>query len=145
MRQAPNHRVVAFLDRLEVGSLAVPTMTVWEILNGLGRLPAGKRRRDLAKCYLMFEEDLFGGRVLLWTHDDARACAEILEVRRRAGRPPDDQLPDAFLTAAAVTRNLRVLTRNTRDFEGTRALAVDPWVVPSPDSAARRGDSVCCA
>ena len=130
MRPAPNRRVVAFLDRLEVGSLAVSTITVGEILNGLGRVPAGQRRRDLMERYLMFEEDLFGGRVLPWTHDDARACAEILELRRRAGRPLDDQLPDAFLAAVAVTRNLQVLTRNTPDFEGTGALAMDPWVAP---------------
>ncbi len=130
MRPAPDRRVVAFLDQIEVGSLAISTVTVWEILNGLGRMPVGKRRRDLTERYLMFERDLFGDWVLPWTHDDAGVCAQILEVRRRAGRPLDDQLPDAFLAAVAVTRNLRILTRNTRDFEGTGALAVDPWVAP---------------
>ncbi|MDE0190294.1 MAG: hypothetical protein OXQ90_02955 [Gammaproteobacteria bacterium] len=50
-----------------------------------------------------------------------------MEDTRRRGEPLDDHLPDAFLAAAAATRGLAVLTRNTSEFRNTGIDAVDPW------------------
>lgn len=136
MRPVPDARVLEFMDRLDVASLAIASVTAWEILNGLGRMPECRRRRDLADRYRMFEEAPFGDRILPWTREDARTCAEILEIRRRVERPLDGQLPDAFLAAAAVSRDLTIITRNTCDFEATGARTVDPW---SEDIAAMPG------
>ena len=136
MRPRPDRRVLEFMDRLDVRSLAIATVTIWEILNGLGRLPEGRRRITLTARYRLFEAELFGDRVLPWTLEDARNCAEILEIRRRMGRPLDAQLPDAFLAATAVSRNLTIVTRNARDFEATGARTVNPW---SEEVAAEAG------
>ncbi len=64
-----------------------------------------------------------------WTLEDARICARIMKGRRRGGEPLDGQLADAFLAAAAVRRNLTIITRNTRDFRKTGARTVNPWAV----------------
>ena len=40
-----------------------------------------------------------------------------------------DNLVDAFLAAAAVSRNLTIITRNTRDFGNTGARTVNSWAV----------------
>ena len=44
MRPYPEPRVAYFLDAIASGGIAIATITVWEILNGIGRLNPGRRR-----------------------------------------------------------------------------------------------------
>ena len=101
-------------------------VTVWEVLGGIGRLEPGQRRRSLEHRFRSVLQD-FGDRVLDWTLEDARTCAHIMEDKRRRGESLDSQLADAFLAAAAVRRNLTIVTQNTRDFRNTGARTVNPW------------------
>ncbi len=48
MRPRPEPRVVAFLDSIAEDGLGLSSITVWEVLDGLGRLAPGKRRRGEA-------------------------------------------------------------------------------------------------
>ena len=50
-----------------------------------------------------------------------------MEEKRRRGEALDDYVPDAFLAAAAATRGLAVVTRNTGEFRNTRVETVNPW------------------
>ncbi len=89
MRPRPEPRVAAFLDSIAGDGLGLASVTVWEVLDGIGRLAPGKRRR---------------------------------------GEALDDHVPDAFLAAAAAaTRGLAVVTRNTGEFCNTDVETVDPW------------------
>lgn len=126
MRSQPDQRVIRLLSTIPQQRVGLSSVTVWEILNGIGQLEPGRQPTNLAE---RFHSLLHGleDRVLDWTVADARACAEIMEARRRLGRPLDAQLPDALLAATAVTRGLTLITRNTRDFEHTGAQTVNPW------------------
>lgn len=126
MQIRPDRRVVRVLNRIPRQEVAIASVTVWEVLNGLGRLAIGQRRTELTQRFNSVLRG-FDDRVLPWTLEDARACADLLETRRRLGRPLDAQLPDAFLAAAAVRRDLTIITRNTRDFRDTGARTVNPW------------------
>jgi predicted nucleic acid-binding protein len=127
MRPIPEPRVAAVLDRIDEGAIGLASITIWEILDGVGRLEQGKRRDDLAERFQGVLDDVFDERILDWTVDDARTCAELMERKRRTGEPLDDHLPDAMLAGMAVRRGLTVVTRNTRDFRNTGAAVVDPW------------------
>jgi predicted nucleic acid-binding protein len=127
MRPIPEPRVAAVLDRIDEGAIGLASITIWEILDGVGRLDPGKRRDDLAERFQGVLDDVFDERILDWTVDDARTCAELMERKRRTGEPLDDHLPDAMLAGMAVRRGLTVVTRNTRDFRNTGAAVVDPW------------------
>ena len=127
MRPNPEPRVVAFLDSIAHEGLGLASVTVWEILDGIGRLPRGQRRDNLAGRFHDLLDELFEDRVIDWSLTDARACARIMEDKRRRGEPLDDHVADAFLAAAAASRELAVLTRNTREFRNTGVEAVDPW------------------
>ena len=72
-------------------------------------------------------DELFEDRIVDWTLADARACAQIMEDKRRRGEPLDDHVPDAFLAAAAHSRGLAVVTRNTGEFRNTGVKIVNPW------------------
>ena len=127
MRPSPEPRVAAFLDGIAGEGIGLSAITVWEILNGIGRHAPGRRRNDLAERFRHLLDDLFEDCVVDWTLADAQACASLMEEKRRRGEPLDDHLPDAFLAAAAIRRGLAVATRNMSEFRHTGVEAVDPW------------------
>lgn len=115
MRPAPDPRVAGFLDGIWAQGVGLASVTVWEILNGIGRMDAGRRRERLAERFQGLLDDLFRERVLDWTLSDAQACARI------------DHLPDALLAGAAARHGLTLVTRNERDFRNTGIEVVNPW------------------
>ena len=127
MRPKPEPRVAEFLDRIAGDGIGLASITVWEILNGIGRLDPGRRRDNLAERFQGLLDELFEGRIFDWTLADAHACACIMEEKRRRGEPLDDHLPDAFLAAVAACRGLTVVTRNAGEFQNTGVEVVDPW------------------
>ncbi len=129
MRTKPEPRVPAFLDSIADEGLGLASVTVWEVLDGIGRLAPGRRRRGLADRFRDLLDELFEDRIVDWTLADAQACARIMEDKRRRGEPLDDHVPDAFLAAAAATRGLGVVTRNTSEFRNTGVETINPWTV----------------
>lgn len=127
MRPLPEPRVASFLDSIAEEGLGLASITVWEILNGIGRVDPGRRRRGLAERFQDLVNELFEDRIVDWTLADARACARIMEDKRRRGEALDDHVPDAFLAASAATRGLAIVTRNTSEFRNTGVDTVDPW------------------
>ncbi len=129
MRPRTDRRVARFLSRIANEQVGLAAISVWEVLNGIRKLPAGRRRSELDTRFRNVL-DSYRDRVLPWTVDDARVCARIMEEKRRRGESLDAQLPDAFLAAVAVRRGLTIVTRNTRDFRNTGARTVNPWKDP---------------
>ena len=127
MRPRPEPRVAAYLDSIADDGLGLASITVWEVLDGIGRLAPGRRRRGLADRFHDLLDELFEDRIVDWTQADAQDCARIMEEKRRRGEALDDHVPDAFLAAAAATRGLAVVTRNTGEFRNTGVETVDPW------------------
>ena len=127
MRPRPEPQVAAFLDAIADEGIGLASITVWEVLDGIGRLDPGRRRRDLADRFQDLLDELFENRIVEWSMADARACAAIMEEKRRRGEALDDHVPDAFLAAAAATRGLAVVTRNVSGFRNTGVETVDPW------------------
>ena len=127
MRPVPAARVVGFLDSVADQGLGLASITVWEILNGVGKLPAGRRRDELQTRFRGIVQTYFEDRVLDWSVGDAEACARLMERKRRSGEPLDDHLPDAMLAGLAVNRNLTIVTRNENEFRNTGARMVNSW------------------
>lgn len=129
MRPQPSPRVAAFLDSIADDGIGLAAVTVWEVLDGIGRLEAGRHRDDLSSRFQDLLDELFEDRVVDWSLGDARECARIMEEKRRLGEPLDAHVPDAFLAAAAASRGLAVVTRNTGEFRNTGVETVNPWTV----------------
>ena len=127
MRPHPEPRVARFLDRVANERLYLSAITVWEILNGIGRLGQQHRREDLAKRFRDLVNSIFEDRILDWSAADAAQCARIMEEKRRRGESLDHHLPDAMLAGTAASRGLAIVTRNDRDFRNTGVTAVNPW------------------
>lgn len=88
-------------------------------------MPGGKRRA-------VFEDRLerevlpaFGGRVLAFDLAASGTYAPLMARARSAGQPIDTV--DGYIAANAATRNLAVVTRDTRPFEAAGLRTVNPW------------------
>lgn len=132
MRPIPEPRVTRCLDRIAPEGIGLSVITVWEVLNGIGRLEPGRRREDLAERFQGILDDLFEERIFDWTVADAGACAALMERRRRRGEPLDNHLPDAMLAGTAVRHRLGIITRNEREFRNTGVDTVNPWTGSPP-------------
>ena len=137
MRPYPEPRVAYFLDAIASGGISIATVTVWEILNGIGRLNPGRRREALAARFQNILDDVFEDRVLDWTAADALACAAIMEVKRRLGEPLDRHLPDCMLAGTASSRQLTIVTGSEKRFRNTGVKAINPWTSAAPAMALR--------
>jgi hypothetical protein len=124
-RPEPAAGVVAFLDDAPALDLAISTLTVGEIRQGVLQLDPGKRRRRLEKWLAVDLLRQFSGRVLPVDEAVALAWGRLAAAGRQSGR----RLPviDGLLLATAEVHGLTLVTRNVRDC-GDRGVAVlDPW------------------
>ena len=137
MRPYPEPRVAWFLDAIAIEGIGIATITVWEILNGIGGLSLEQRREELATRFQNILDDVFEGRVLDWTASDALECAVIMKIKRRMGESLDHRLPDGMLAATASSRNLTIVTGNEKAFRNTGVKAINPWVAAAPAIALR--------
>ena len=125
MKPAPAAAVAQWIAQQPATTLYTTSITQAEVLHGILLLPAGKRRATLeAAAEAMFDED-FGGRVLPFGGEAARAYAQIAAQRRRSGRPISHF--DAQIAAIARSARACVATRNVRDYDACDIKVVNPW------------------
>ncbi len=137
MRPYPEPRVAWFLDAIAHEGIGISTVTIWEILSGIGRLTTGQRREELAMRFQNILDDVFEYHVIDWAASDALECAVIMEIKRRMGESLDHRLPDGMLAGAARSRNLTIVTGNEKGFRNTGVKVVNPWTAAAPGIALR--------
>jgi predicted nucleic acid-binding protein len=85
MTREPHPRVRAWLDAQAAETLFLSSITVAELLFGIGALPAGRRKHSLAAA-LDEVLDQFVGRILPFDTAAARHYADLAVKARAAGR-----------------------------------------------------------
>ena len=125
MRERPSETLLAWLNGQNAALLFVTTVTIGEVLYGLGIMPDGRRLDRLRATFEGYLRRGFGGRILAYDEGAARAYADIMVRRRRAGRPLD--IADGQIAAIARVHGYAVATRNMRDFEGVGLNLVNPF------------------
>jgi len=116
-------KVVAWVGREEASSFFISAITILELERGILGVqrrdaPQGARLRTWLDRYVRPE---FAGRILPIDDVVATRCAHLHIPDRR-------NEADALIAATALVHGLTVITRNVRDFEGTGAIVVDPWL-----------------
>lgn len=122
IRKEPDDRVLRQL-RENGGSCAMASVTWHELRFGVGRLPRGKRRRDL----IDFLEEVVLPTIPTLSYDE-RAAAwhadERVRLEKLGKTPP---FIDGQIAAVALTNGLSVVTANPKDFKTFKGLAVVNW------------------
>ena len=124
LKPEPNPSVRAWLDAQAAETLFLSSVTIAELLFGVGALPAGKRKDSLT-ALLDGMLDLFGSRILPFDADAARHYADIAVKARAAGR--GFPTPDGYIAAIAAAHGFAVASRDTSAFDAAGLQVIDPW------------------
>jgi len=125
MRPTPNGRVRDWLNQHPASTLFISSISRAEISFGIELLPEGKRK----SLFTQAAQDifyLFADRSLPFGDLASNEYGKIMATRRQIGRPIDTI--DAQIAAIALAHNLKLATRNTKDFADIPQLQlIDPW------------------
>ena len=127
MRPEPSAQVVEWTDRQPVDEVFITAITVGELLCGIGRSPAGRRRRGLSQLFDDMVTEDFARRVLSFDGVAAAHYADIVVQRERMGRPIS--MADAQMAAICRSHGATLATRNVDDFADVGVDIVNPWTV----------------
>lgn len=125
IKPAPAPAVRAWLNNQVAETLYLSSVTVAELLFGIGALPAGKRKELLTHA-LDGVMTLFLDRILPFDSDAARHYASLAVSARSAGR--GFPTPDGYIAAIAVSRGFIVASRDTAPYEAAGVTVINPWV-----------------
>jgi len=122
-RRAPNPHVVAWLRSIALEEQFFSVLSLGEIHHGMERLAGGTRRERLRLWLERDLEPVFGDRLLPITAAIAERWARLrVEMRRSV------PVIDSLIAATALHHDLRLVTRNERDFTDFPGLiVVNPW------------------
>lgn len=120
----PHSAVLEYLSGFRADEMFVSVVSIGEIWYGIELLPEGNRRRTLERWAYDFERR-YEPRILPVDADVARTWGAIGAACRRNGRPLAPA--DGLIAATAIHHDMRIVTRNVKDFEPTGVLIVNPW------------------
>jgi predicted nucleic acid-binding protein len=116
--------VRAWLDAQLAETLFLPSITIAELLFGIGVLPDGRRKTMLAARIEGLLE-AFAGRILPFDVQAARHYADLAVKARADGR--GFPTPDGYIAAIAAAHGFAVASRDTSAFHAAGLAVIDPW------------------
>ena len=125
MRPQPAPAVLAWVNAQPADQLWLCSVVVAELLSGVGRLPDGARKRQLASAVEAMVFDDFAGRTLTFDLEAAAAYAQLVVRREAAGVPI--AMADAQIGAICAVHGATLATRNTRNFAQLGLTLIHPW------------------
>ena len=124
MKPTPDEAVRAWLDEQAAETLFLSSVTIAELMFGIGALPDGKRKERLTEA-LDGAMELFADRVLPFDVDAARRYADLAVKARTAGK--GFPTPDGYIASIAASKGFAVATRDTSAFDAAGVEVIDPW------------------
>jgi predicted nucleic acid-binding protein len=124
MKPEPDPTVRHWLDEQAAETLYLSSVTIAELMFGVGALPRGKRK-DRLTAALEGVLELFADRVLPFDTGAARRYADLAVKARAAGL--GFPTPDGYIAAIAASRGFAVASRDTSAFTAAGLTVIDPW------------------
>jgi predicted nucleic acid-binding protein len=124
MKPEPHPSVRDWLDAQAAETLFLSSVTIAELMFGIGALPRGKRKDRLATA-LDGVMELFESRILSFDTQAARRYADLAVRARKAGK--GFPTPDGYIAAIAAAHGFAVASRDTAAFTAAGLTVIDPW------------------
>lgn len=128
LKPKPDAAVLSWLDRQVPDALYLTTISVAELLEGVERLPAGRRRNALRQAITGGVLAIFDDRLLSFDRAAAEAFAALNGRARKAGLAIS--FADGQIAAIAAARGFIVATRDVAPFRAAGIETIDPWQAP---------------
>ena len=124
MKPEAHPSVRDWLDAQAAETLFLSSVTVAEVLFGIGALPQGKRKDKLTAAFEGVLA-LFEPRILSFDTEAARRYADLAVKARAAGK--GFPTPDGYIAAIAAAHGFAVASRDTSAFTAAGLAVIDPW------------------
>ncbi len=124
MKPESHPAVRSWLDEQASETLYLSSVTIAELMFGIGVLPKGKRRNRLTAA-LDGVLELFADRILPFDTDAARRYADLAVKARAAGK--GFPTPDGYIAAIAASHDFAVASRDASAFAAAGIAVIDPW------------------
>lgn len=124
MKPQPDPLVRAWLNLQVAETMYLTSVTLAELLFGIGALPSGKRQDMLGQA-LEGLVGLFKDRILPFDPDAARHYAKLAVKARGAGR--GFSTPDGYIAAIAASRGFVVASRDIAPYLACGLAVINPW------------------
>lgn len=125
VKPEPDPSLRAWLEAHVAETVFLPSITVAELLFGIGALPDG-RRKDLLAARIDGLLDEFAGRILPFDTSAARRCADLAVKARAGGKGLPT--PDGTIAAIATAHGFAVASRETSALNAAALTVIDPWM-----------------
>jgi toxin FitB len=127
MKSSPSELVIEWVRARTGSELFTTSITLAEILYGIGRLPDG-RRKELLRTTASEVFAAFEDQVLPFDSSAATHYADVVGGRGQIGLPMDGF--DAQIASICRAHGAALATRNLKDFRQTDVNLIDPWQRP---------------
>jgi toxin FitB len=124
MKPEPDPAVRGWLDEQAAETLFLSSVTIAELMFGIGSLPKGKRK-DRLTAALDGVLELFVGRILPFDTGAARRYADLAVKARAAGK--GFPTPDGYIAAIAAAHDFAVASRDASAFAAAGLTVIAPW------------------
>lgn len=124
MKPAPDPAVRHWLDEQAAETLYLSSVTIAELMFGIGALPKGNRK-DRLTATLDGVLTMFADRILPFDTKAARRYADLAVKARAAGR--GFPTPDGYIAAIAASHDFAVASRDSSAFKAAGLPVIDPW------------------
>jgi toxin FitB len=124
MKPDPHPAVRAWLNNQAVETLYISSVTLAELMFGIGALPSGKRRDMLNQAFDGLIA-LFKNRTLAFDDAAARHYAELAVAARAAGK--GFPLPDGYIAGIASSHGFIVASRDMAPYTAANIKVINPW------------------
>lgn len=125
MRASASSTVVAWLDAQVPQTLYLASTSLAELLLGVERLPAGRRKRNLKQGLSGLLDSLFADRLLAFDREAAAAFSQL--VARARAKGVNISFADGQIAAVAMVRGFTVASRDVAPFEAAGMRVINPW------------------
>jgi predicted nucleic acid-binding protein len=125
IKKDPSKNVTDWILARDERLFAVSALTFGEIKKGIEKLTEATRKKKLELWFQDFLIPRFWNQMVVIDSQVANTWGELIAKAEKKGRI----LPtiDSLIAATAVTHNLHIVTRNTKDFEGFHLTIINPW------------------
>lgn len=124
MRNAPEKKVVSWLDRQPQGSIWTTSITILEIQAGLQSMPVATERTDVSQQFERLLDHIYH-RIAVFGEEAARLSANLMVSRQEKGKALD--MRDTMVAGIVLAHHATLATRNVTHFSDIAAKVVSPW------------------
>ena len=125
IKKSPNAQVTKWIQKIEEKNLFISVLTFGEIQKGIEKLSESKKKEKLHYWINNELTERFKNKIIPFDLQAASTWGKIQAQSEIAGK----SMPaiDGQIAAIAISNNLAVVTRNTKDMEISGVSLINPW------------------